>query len=154
MDDAGQTSNADADKAVLDSDLARDDHTYAEVIALSRRLARQARPGRPNFQDMSLMARCLERANFDGGHEEFAADLHHDFRELFLYGDPDSESFATGFNAALQALQQDVFENPQLVLTIFSKLADTTLIKYFQPDWIMSDDIGANKNRNFCANRL
>lgn len=65
MDDASHTPNADADEPALDSDLARDDHTYAEVIALSRRLARQARLGRPNFQDMPLMTRCLERANFD-----------------------------------------------------------------------------------------
>lgn len=64
MDGAGHTPNADADEPALDSDLACDDHTYAEVIALSRRLARQARPGRPNFQDMPLMTRCLERANF------------------------------------------------------------------------------------------
>ncbi|MCJ1272040.1 hypothetical protein MMC22_011946, partial [Lobaria immixta] len=79
MDDAGQTSNADADEPALDSNLARDYHTYAEVIALSRRLARQARPGRPNFQDISLMVRCLERANFDGDNEEFAAGPHRDF---------------------------------------------------------------------------
>ncbi|MCJ1261897.1 hypothetical protein MMC22_001766 [Lobaria immixta] len=92
---------------------------------------------------MSLMARCLERANIDEEHKEFATDHHQDSRELFFDGNPDNENFATELNAALKALQKDVFKNTQIVLTIFSNFTDKTLTKFFQLDWIIGDEIGA-----------
>ena len=92
---------------------------------------------------MYLMARCLERANIDEEHKEFATDHHQDSRELFFDGNPDNENFATKFNAALKALQKDVFENTQVVLTTFSNFTDKTLTKFIQPDLIIGDEIGA-----------
>ena len=89
------------------------------------------------------MARCFEHANFDKECKESATDHHQDFSVLFFDGNPDDKNFTTEFNAALKALQKDVFENTQIVLTIFSNSADKTLTKFFQPDWIISDKIGA-----------
>lgn len=75
---------------------------------------------------MSLMAQCLERANIDEEHKEFATDHHQDSRELFFDGNSEIENFATEFNAALKAPQEDVFENTQIVLTTFSNFTDRT----------------------------
>lgn len=50
---------------------------YAKLIPICRMIADKARVGHPNFKDMSLMARCLERAgiNANGG-ESDSIDIH------------------------------------------------------------------------------
>lgn len=143
MDYIDQASNDNIDKLTFDPDSARDSFIYAKTIALSQRLARQARSGRSNWKNMFLISQCLEYANLDKEHKESAIKHYQEFCELFFDGNPDNKNFATDFNAALKTLQKEVFENTKIVLTTFSNSVDKTLTKFFEPDWIIGNEIRA-----------
>lgn len=144
-------SNEQRTETKEDADLAELRQAFARLIPLSIFLAQEALGSRPNFSTMSLMARCLVHAGIEGDQETIQpdGDPHKDFRELFLRGDESREEYNEELINALEGLQQDVFSGTSVVLTTFSNSADKSLISYFEPDWIIGDEVGATCEAEF-----
>lgn len=139
----------------LDSDVEKQDQnefaelrTPANLISLVIFLAKKASGTRPNFNEMSLMARCLAFAGIDVKDEKPQSNgaPHERFRELFFRGNDQDENFLKDFGETLAALQKDVFLNSSVVITTFFNSADKFLSRHFLPDWIIGDEVGATQD--------
>lgn len=158
--DTGNSNNvnsdaADSDNVAYDADNAQLRMAYARVIPICVWIANKAQSSRPNFEKMSLIARCLQHAGIED-YEKFVPkakseistaegdDPHKRFWELFFGGDDQGEKHVQDFEEALQALQQDVLISSSVVLTTLSNAVDKDLIKHFRPQILITDKIGAS----------
>ena len=114
---------------------------YARVISTCLWIAKNARSNCPNFQHMSLRAKCLQHTGIKD-YKIFISEaksdmatagnhLHKRFKKLFFTANNQNEGDTKDFEEALQTLQQDVLIGSSVLFTTFSNAVDKDLIKYF-----------------------
>jgi len=154
-DKEGQpTVSDDSTDNVNPVDSQQQEEIAAAVVAYSKlvsRLIRQAikvarsnQQGRPLFNSMGLMYRCLEAADLiaEGAWSRNESDtVHKEFRELLLQGErtgekPDAMTLAQ----AIANVQEHVIRDIGLGGTTLSNSDDTLIGNTLEPEWLIIDE--------------
>ncbi|KAI4122797.1 MAG: hypothetical protein LQ338_005611 [Usnochroma carphineum] len=144
---AGDDPAEDNSAEELEPETHRLREAYTRLVEQGLKLSKKlyGRTGRPNFRNMSLMARCLQACCLDGSP---APVNPHPVIERFrrVYLDGRNAGYGNGgykktFDAALKALQEKTLGDTSVVITTMSNAAEPFLAKHFFPDLRIADEV-------------